>query len=917
MKAIYWLAGERLYCIRKEYTMKKRTKRSVYVGVAAAVLMIILLVYSIKMVSQASIMAAWDDDEKPKVIYVVYDNSTSMVRDDLSDNKGEKEYTTRWVEASYAIKALATMMNDEDVLRIYPISGSGKLDEIKFKNNTLDNVLKKIDSEMNSLKWETGTLFSSVENAVIDLRSIYDSKYEYWVVILTDGAFIDLEDDPEPLQDKLENLNSGEVGEGKPIHFAYIYISGGSETEIKEKTEVKENMPYILIPDSTEEEITGKITNIANKIYNRVAIKSPEDYIVTEGNNTRIELNIPLERALVFIQNTGEENNYESIKNEIETTYKNMDLDGGIACSGGLKEDHKYTITGDSRLITEASINAKPGDGIKIPKMKYRFIKGNMYVIAPTGAESDFRKQYITVKNYTKDGDSDSIDVYYKPSVKVSASYFQDDQEVIHTQECIDSQGEGQAEKCIPAGELVIQVDILANDDSGEQLTDYELLYPDDFEVSLRQKVGEEWEEVYLDRISRENLQYRCELEKGEYELQVITSWNATYTQKLEIQDRWQPVAMEFYNTDSIYLESVENPSCEVRIRAFSGGDAADEDVLAHVKDIKLYVNENELFEVKELGRRDDIWRFRVTLKDPSIHDVGERLALNAVAETDYQLAQSSEYTNEQTVDLGELSITSGDFTITVKGPTEAGDYWRRLFLGETVGINYICDGIELTEEQRKDIGVLGNCTTDPEKMQKRIRITTNGNIRLEYAPGYWFFRRENTVILRWNVTYTRWNTEKVQEVMVELNISYLSLIAQWAITLTALLSIMWGVLCFFKRFTSSFIHKASVTLVSDYGSQKIRLCRKGMLWLPFPFWKKARIKYRDSSGFFPEIRLDIRNNPEGLGYEILNFDTLSDETKYRLGNKRISEKNRIFSDAKPVQVADRNGIWYKMVMKR
>lgn len=884
--------------------MKMMNSRPVYAGITVVVLMIVFLIYPMEAASQESMMASLNDDKKPKVIYVIYDNSTSMIRDDVKPPQLPR-YTTRWVEASYAIKALATMMNDRDILRIYPISGGEKSDEIKFEGTPLKKILDTIDNEINSLKWKTGTNFSSVEDAVKDLRKNYDSNYEHWVVILTDGAFGDLDD--ALLQDKLEEFNLTDEGKGRPVYFAYIYIEGGGGREIDEVTE---NRPYILVPDNVSDEITGKMTNIANKIYNRVAIKSPENYIGMEGNNTRIKLDIPLERALIFIQHTGDEKIYHLINDEIKTTYENMYLDGGIECSDGLDEDNNYPIMGDSRNITKDSFDAAKGDDTEIEKIIYRYIKGNMHVVIPANSKGDFREQYIIVKNYTKeDSDNgDSIDVYYKPSVKVGVSYFQEGYEIVHTQECIDGQKEGAVEKCVPAGEFDIQINILANDDAEEKLPNYELLYPDDFEVSLREKSGEE---VELYKIDREELRYSCELEKGEYELQVITSWNATYIQSLEVQDRWQPVAMEFYNTDTIYLESTENPSCEVQIRAFSGGEASDEDVLDHVLNIWLESG-NELFDVEELGRQgNDIWKFQITLNDPSIHDVGENLGLRAVAETDYSLAQSNEHEFE-----ADLPITSGDFTLTAEGNSvTADDYLRRLLKGETIGIGYDCDGIKLSEEQWKEIRVTGDYTVDPEKMQKKIRITDNGNIRLEYAPFYWLWRREDTVILRWYVTYTRWNTKKVQEVVMELNILYLPLVVQAVIILTTLLTIVWVLLCVGKRFLRYFIPREQITLVSNFDSQKISLCRKGMMWIPF--WKKARIKYKDSSGYFPEIKFDIRVNPEGIGYEILNYAILGDETKYRLGNRRISENNRIISEAQCIYVADRNGIWYKMIIGR
>lgn len=895
--------------------MKMRNKRSVFTGLAMLIaLLAAFTAYPMEVASQESMMASLNDDKKPKVIYVIYDNSTSMLRDDVKSSQSSDIYTTRWVEASYAIKALATMMNSEDILRIYPISEGEKSGEIKFKDSSLEKILETIDTQINGLQWSTGTNFSSVEDAVKDLRKNYNNNYDHWVVILTDGAFGDLEG--VLLQDKLEEFNQTDEGKGKPVYFAYIYIEGGGGSEVDEVTESR---PYILVPDNSSDEITDKMTNIANKIYNRVAIKSPENYVGMEGNDTRIKLDIPLERALVFIQHTGEKTNYNEIKDQIDTIYKSMELDGGIECSEGLRENSNYPITGDSRKIDADSFNSKKNDPTDIEKIVYRYIKGNMHVIEPVSKKGNFREQYIIVKNYTigENDKGDSIDIYYKPSVKVGTSYYREGQEIVHTQECIDSQAERAVERCVSAGELIIQINILANDDTGEKLSDYELLYPGDFEVTLRARSGEE---VELHQIDREQLRYSCELEKGEYELQVITSWNATYIQSLEVQDRWQPVGMEFYGTDSIYLESPENPSSEVWIRAFSGGEASDEEVLEHVRKIRMESG-NDLFDVEELGKQgNDIWKFRVTLNDPSVHDVGKTLKLRAVAETDYKQAQTNEHTFE-----AELPITSSDFTISIAGSSDtaggyesvvtAAEYIQRLIKGETIGIDYCCDGIRLTEEQRKDIKATGDSTIDPEKMKKHIRITGNGNIRLEYAPIYWLWRREDTAFIQWYVTYTRWNTQIVQEVEVELHILYLTLLQRAIVITVPLLAIVWLLLCVLKRFFRSFIHREKITLVSKYDSQEIRLCRKGMLWIPF--WKRARIQYKDSSGYFPEIRMDIRVNPEGIGYEILNYAMLGDETKYRLRNRRISEKNCVFSDDQCVYVADQNGIWYKMTLKR
>lgn len=127
-----------------------------------AVLLAAVSICFVKMECHAEIQPL-NDNTKPKVIYIVYDNSTSMV----SDNGKEGPHTTRWVEATYAVKALATMMNKEDILRIYPISfnksENGAQDkpsgEIKFENNSLQNILDQIEHVVDGFVWRGADQF--------------------------------------------------------------------------------------------------------------------------------------------------------------------------------------------------------------------------------------------------------------------------------------------------------------------------------------------------------------------------------------------------------------------------------------------------------------------------------------------------------------------------------------------------------------------------------------------------------------------------------------------------------------------------------------------------------------------------------------------------------------------------------------
>lgn len=63
---------------------------------------------------------------QPKVVSVVFDNSSSMVKKDKKPGEKiaeEERYTTRWIEADYTVKALAAMMDVDDILRLYIMSG--------------------------------------------------------------------------------------------------------------------------------------------------------------------------------------------------------------------------------------------------------------------------------------------------------------------------------------------------------------------------------------------------------------------------------------------------------------------------------------------------------------------------------------------------------------------------------------------------------------------------------------------------------------------------------------------------------------------------------------------------------------------------------------------------------------------------
>lgn len=93
-------------------------------SIAAAFLL--CLCYLLPRAMAQGILRESTDEDKPKIISVIFDDSGSMV-----GNGGKIDsYTTRWVDADYALKALAAMMDPEDQLRLYAMGDYKSMDDL-------------------------------------------------------------------------------------------------------------------------------------------------------------------------------------------------------------------------------------------------------------------------------------------------------------------------------------------------------------------------------------------------------------------------------------------------------------------------------------------------------------------------------------------------------------------------------------------------------------------------------------------------------------------------------------------------------------------------------------------------------------------------------------------------------------------
>ena len=117
-----------------------------------------------------------------KAIAIVLDDSTSMVRDGWGQR--ESDYTTRWVEADYSVRALAAMMDNGDALRVYPLNEEGYFSATIGRDDLQENLFEKLDS----MGYYGGTSFDQVRAAADYLKGM--QQRDCYLVVITDGDFV-------------------------------------------------------------------------------------------------------------------------------------------------------------------------------------------------------------------------------------------------------------------------------------------------------------------------------------------------------------------------------------------------------------------------------------------------------------------------------------------------------------------------------------------------------------------------------------------------------------------------------------------------------------------------------------------------------------------------------------------------------
>ncbi len=226
-----------------------------------------------------------------KVVSVVYDDSGSM----LNNNK--------YAYANYAMQAFCGMLNGEDKLYITYMNGSKQGD--KYYPEEVDLSAGGIQSSVNSIRDTIsggGTPYTAVEVAYEKLKSVKDSNpnTQYWLVVITDGAFeIDGLDTPARIERHLnkefKSYASDKMANGTHPQLTFMGIG-----DIASPKENKSDGIYTYSA-SDSSGIMSAMSKMADRVSGRTRLDK-KDVKQVDSKTLQISSSIPLLNIAVLAQ---------------------------------------------------------------------------------------------------------------------------------------------------------------------------------------------------------------------------------------------------------------------------------------------------------------------------------------------------------------------------------------------------------------------------------------------------------------------------------------------------------------------------------------------------------------------------------------------------------------------------------------
>jgi hypothetical protein len=645
-----------------------------------------------------------DGSGKSRLIYVVYDDSCSMV-DTAGDPGNPGEMRVRWSQAKYAMEVFAAMMEENDQMVVFPMSLRGDSNlTIKGKD------VKRVESIHNWNSEYAGTPWDSITNAAEKLKTQSNAGFdERWLVILTDGKFFDGNGQggsspipPETVQAGLESYASS------GIKVSYIAIG-------EDGNSLQKNEPvglYVTVTQDTAESVLANVTETANKIFTRMEL--PSKYVSSNGNAKTLNIDIPTRRIIIFAQ--GKDAKISGLTYNGQTIKPNAIY--SVKCSDVVPESY-------------SAIKDKVKRDTKLAGVVAEFIADD----EPFAAATPERKYVAEISG----ADDANIKYYYTPGADIS---FMVNGKVVKS-----------SDELLNAGEYDIQMCFV--DPVSGQVVESELLNGASF--NMRYTYGGETTAI-------DGTTGHIKLENGELDIEVSAIWqqygNIRMDQVKHYNVRPEPIALnvEVINNPGTYSPDylVDNADpVKIRITNANGEALSNEQIEAMEISVDSASNTGIQWDITK-GEESGTWNLTPKSADGTISGVKPGAStwtvsaefhidlLDAAGSTQYSI-KAAEYTNSKleltaenngTLDL--LHPKNGSVTVTARyEDTSTGEMkplteemWDRLRLKVETQLNNAHRDLKWHVEKGSEVGTY-TLTMRPHFFLWRWPFNASGDLTL------------------------------------------------------------------------------------------------------------------------------------------------------------------------------------------
>lgn len=228
------------------------------------------------------------EEAKERVVSLVYDDSGSMRNND------------RWKYANYALQSLVALLDEKDKFSYVPMSKPNEPLNISLTKDKRQTEIEGIGA------WKTylNTPFSAVETAMQSIKkeADIDGKREFWLIVLTDGAFNDLEKDKvggkEQILQKLAQFKKEMDAKKISLHPVLITMEEDLGQQEKEQLNTfkeiwKKEINGVTMPSNGEDGIVKSVNQVAALVANRDPFSSVESIVKTKVVGKRVEITTP------------------------------------------------------------------------------------------------------------------------------------------------------------------------------------------------------------------------------------------------------------------------------------------------------------------------------------------------------------------------------------------------------------------------------------------------------------------------------------------------------------------------------------------------------------------------------------------------------------------------------------------------